>query len=220
MIRIRRRLVGALSVGCFGLVALACSGQGGDSRGVGQSVDPLLGGASGGMASSCATCIESACSSELAALEAELKTIHTATKAAFTCVQDSGCLSLFWSDLHDAGAAGAKQAVMACIAACDADAGVADRDAAESSLMMLAQALETCVDTSCASTCPGADHDAGGGHLSGAGHDAGTAAAPDSGGGNGTGIGSGSSGGGADAGSASDCGTGGSSGGGGRHHGF
>jgi hypothetical protein len=225
MVCISRRLVGLLSASGLGMVLLACSGQGGDAGGVGQSVDPLLGGGDGGAANSCVSCIESSCGSQLAALEAELKTIHTATEAAFTCVQNNGCLSLFWSDVHDAGPAGAEQAVSACIAACDAAAGVPDRDAAESDLMSLTDALKTCVDTSCATVCPGADHDAGGAHLTGPTHDSGTVSAVDAGVGNGTGngsgngSGSGSGSGGNGFGNTADCGTDFDSGDG-HHHGF
>ncbi len=47
----------------------------------------------------------------------------------------------------------------ACIAACEADAGLPARDAAANAVGSLASALDTCVDTSCASQCPGAAND-------------------------------------------------------------
>jgi hypothetical protein len=161
MNRTHRRSTGIMSVACLGIALAACSGQGGEVTG--QSVDPLLGGGpGGGFASPGAACIEASCSAQLSSLEAELKTLHTETEAAFACVQQSKCLALFW-EADDAGHAAAKDAVLACIAACDADAGL-DVDAAESEVTVLAQSLEGCVATSCASTCPGA----GGGYHPGA----------------------------------------------------
>lgn len=205
---IRGTSVLVTTVVSLAVALIACSGGSDDSGSASQAsiggfggggFDPLFMGADGGAAGTCATCIEGSCSTQLAALEAELKAIHTATAAAFTCVEKAGCLANFWNS-HDAGA---KAAVSACIAACEVDAGVPDRDAAESDLMGLAQALETCVDTSCATACPGADHDAGGVKITGPVHDASADAnaAP----GNGTGIGGSSSGGSTTSGR--DCGT-------------
>jgi len=185
MNRTHRRSAGIMSVACLGIALAACSGQGGEATG--QSVDPLLGGGpGGGFASPGAACIEASCSAQLSALEAELKTLHAETEAAFACVEQNKCLALFWEQ-DDAGHAAAKDAVLACIAACDADAGL-DVDAAES---------EGCVATSCASTCPGA----GGGYhsnhdASAANDDAGTASddaatSEDGSNGNGTGTGPG-----------------------------
>jgi hypothetical protein len=100
----------------------------------------------------CGQCIKSSCDEQLTALGTELMSIRTAEQSAFACVVHNKCLSLFWAD-RDAGVAAAKAAVKACIAACDMDAGVPDRDAARSAISSLAEALDACVDTSCASAC-------------------------------------------------------------------
>lgn len=228
MKRIRRGSVGVLAVGCLGVVLSACSGQGdgaasasqssvaGFGSGGGGGLDPLFIGADGGADMPCVACIESSCSTQLSALEGELKAIEQATQAAFKCVEQNKCFSLFWND-HDAGAGSGQSAVEACVAACEADAGVSDRDAAEGELMTLTQALESCVSTSCASSCPGADHDAGGGHLSGNPHDAGVADTDAAGNGNGNGTGNGQGGGNGQG--DRDCGTDSTDGGNGHGHG-
>jgi hypothetical protein len=224
MNRIRRRSAGIISVACLGIALAACSGQAG-SEVTGQSVDPLLGGwGGGGGLSPCAQCIESSCSTQLSALEAELKALHSATQAAYACVEQNHCLGLFWED-QDSGFAAAHNAVQACIAACDADAGLPGPDAGESEVQILAQSLEGCVETSCAATCPGA-----GGGFHGANEDSGTVSedgavvsedggvVSDDAGNNGTGNGNGTGPGNDDSGAgstgASDCGAGGGGGGG------
>jgi hypothetical protein len=80
----------------------------------------------------------------------KLKSLRTEATTAFTCVRNDSCLSLFWTDRD----AGARAAVGACIDACNADAGLPDRDAARSAVSSLASALEQCVESSCSSQCP------------------------------------------------------------------
>jgi hypothetical protein len=141
-----------------GVAVGACAAQG-DGSATEQSMDPLLDPDGGPLTADgghpCAACIQQSCASELTALETELKTLRTEASSAFTCVRDNKCLSLFWTDRD----AGGRAAVSACIAACNADAGLPDRDAAVSTVRMLAGALDTCVDSSCAMQCPGAAND-------------------------------------------------------------
>jgi hypothetical protein len=170
MISIHRRSAGLVTFAFLGIALIACSsaGEGAGSTssafsgfGQGGGFDPLLMGSDGGFGGACASCIESSCSSQLSALEGELHALHSATHAAFACVQANKCLSLFW-EADDGGKAAAKEAVLACIAACDAEAGLPDVDAAEGELATLADSLQGCVETSCAASCPFADQDAGG----------------------------------------------------------
>jgi hypothetical protein len=169
MISIHRRSAGFVTFAFVGIALIACSagGEGTGSTssafsgfGQGGGFDPLLMGSDGGFGGACATCIESSCSSQLSALEGELKALHSATHAAFGCVQANKCLSLFW-EAGDGGKAAAKEAVLACIAACDAEAGLPDIDAAEGDLAGLTEALQSCVESSCAASCPFANQDGG-----------------------------------------------------------
>jgi hypothetical protein len=170
MISIHRRSAGLVTFALVGIALIACSagGEGTGSTssafsgwGQGGGFDPLLMGSDGGFGGACATCIEGSCSSQLSALEGELKALHSATHAAFACVQANKCLSLFW-EAGDGGKAAAKEAVLACIAACDAEAGLPDVDAAEGDLAGLTESLQSCVESSCAASCPFANQDAGG----------------------------------------------------------
>jgi hypothetical protein len=135
----------------------ACSNQG-DSSATEQSLDPLLGGDGGPLSADggnpCAVCIQQSCGAQLTALETELKTLGTAAATAFTCVRDNKCLSMFWTHRD-----GGRAAASACVAACDAESGLPDRDAARGAVSSLATALDQCVDSSCASQCPGAAND-------------------------------------------------------------
>jgi hypothetical protein len=150
---------GVFIAACVALSGLGIAGCGnGASEGwTGTSLDPLLVGDGGagafsrdGGENACAACIQQSCDSELTALEAELKTLRSEAMSAFTCVKNDSCMSLFWSD----AGAGGKAAVSACIESCDTSAGLPSRDAAKSDISPLAQALETCVQSSCSSTCP------------------------------------------------------------------
>jgi hypothetical protein len=152
-------LVGTVVPGCAG----ASTGSG-TSESTAQSIDALLLGGASGIApdggNPCVSCVQSACGSEVTALETELTTLRTEAVATFTCVKDSRCFSLFFVN-RDAGRAAAGAAVQACIAGCEADAGLPSREAAASAISGLAGALDMCIDSSCASQCPGAanDHD-------------------------------------------------------------
>jgi hypothetical protein len=106
----------------------------------------------------CPACIQSSCSGDVTALETELQSLRTEARTAFECVVSSHCFAAF-SIARDAGVAAGRAAVEACVAACDTDAGLPDRDAAKSAVMSLAEALDTCVDTSCTAQCPGAAKD-------------------------------------------------------------
>jgi hypothetical protein len=166
----KMQLVVALA-GCFALTGAtitACTQESAPTTSEplsGQALDQLLLAADGGPLSvdggnSCATCIQRSCGSELTALGTELQTLHSQEVATFTCVRNSMCLSLYWTD-RDAGASAARAAVTACIGACLVDSGLPGQDAAIGEVSALAGALDTCVDSSCTSQCPGAanDHD-------------------------------------------------------------
>ena len=159
------------ALGCVvgaGLTMLAVAGCGQASqlrtgRADGHLVDPLSSrrvtpGFPTARIFACPSCIQSSCSDSITALETELKTLRTEARTAFECVVSSHCFAMF-SIARDAGVAAGRAAVEACVAACDTDAGLPDRDAARSAVMSLARALDQCVDTSCATQCPGADLD-------------------------------------------------------------
>jgi hypothetical protein len=175
------------AIACIGIALVACSGSGNPQPPV--SVNALFSGVDGGgSAGPCISCIETSCSAQVTALETELTAVHAARHDAFECVRDSDCFASYWSDARDAGLAAAHAEVQQCIAACEAEAGV-DHDADVGDLRSLAQALETCVETSCSAQCPGASHDADGGQSGGHARNGG-------GGGNGWGSGGGNGGGG------------------------
>jgi hypothetical protein len=168
--RVHRAALLAGGVVVSGVAALACTDQTPTTQepSTGQTSDLLLAadggslaGDSGGVAEdggpTCVSCIETTCGSELSALQTELKSLRTETRSTIACVVDSQCLGLFFTDRD-----GGRTAVSDCIASCAEDAGLPALDAAASDVRSLATALESCVDTSCAASCPGArrDHDA------------------------------------------------------------
>jgi len=139
-----------------GMAVAACSqGPGGATDpAVGQSLDPLLSAAGADGGGACVSCIQASCATELNALEVDLKGLRTEATSAFQCVRDSACFSSMTQ--RDAGG---RAAASACIAACVSDAGLPAPGAAASTVQGLAAALDQCIDTSCASTCPGAAND-------------------------------------------------------------
>jgi hypothetical protein len=148
------------------MLAMAGCGQANQSPGepTGTSLDPLLfsRGGDAGIPDSgvfaCPACIQSSCSDSIRALETELKNLGSEARSAFDCVVSSHCFAMF-SIARDAGGAAGRSAVEACVAACDTDAGLPDRDAARSAVMTLVAAVDACVDSSCATQCPGAARD-------------------------------------------------------------
>lgn len=147
------------SLGLTGIVTAACAQGSGSTTNEppsGQVLDPLLAAADGG--NQCSACIASSCGSPLSALESELQALHAEQRAALDCVRSSRCLSLYWAQL-DSGAMAARGAVRACIAGCVTDSGLPAPDAALGTVGSLATNLDRCIDTSCASPCPGAGSD-------------------------------------------------------------
>jgi hypothetical protein len=157
---------GALGFSVTGIAACA-NGVGTEGQ-IGQSLDPLLVGDGGvgavardGGENACPSCIQQSCNSQLTALETELQSLRSEAMSAFTCVRNDSCLSLYWNDAGTGGTA----AVGACIASCDADAGLPDRDAARSEISSVADSLEQCVQSSCSSECPAAAAHGDGGFV-------------------------------------------------------
>jgi hypothetical protein len=146
-----------------GMTVLALSGCGQANQSTGEptasSVNALLGvpgdaGIPDSGIFACPACIESSCSDSISALATELKTLGTEAHSAFDCTVESRCLAQFGT-VGDAGAAAGRAAVEACVAACDADAGLPSPDAAQSEVTSLVDAVNQCVETSCAASCPG-----------------------------------------------------------------